>query len=134
MNYIIQVGENKYEVIVDDINKRPIIAHVDGREFQVTPIIDTSVIETIQNPETQVSTLFNNSAFPEGTLTAPLPGTIIEIFVKDGDKVETGQVILIIEAMKMKNNIRSTKDGTIASVLVSAGQTVAHKQVLVEFK
>ena len=119
---------------MDDINKRPIIAHVDGREFQVTPIIDTSVIETIQNPETQVSTLFNNSAFPEGTLTAPLPGTIIEIFVKDGDKVETGQVILIIEAMKMKNNIRSTKDGTIASVLVSAGQTVAHKQVLVEFK
>ena len=47
--------------------------------------------------------------------------------------MEAGQVILIMEAMKMKNSIRSVCSGTIGEVLVSAGQTVAHKQALVKF-
>ena len=67
-------------------------------------------------------------------MTAPLPGTVIETFIKAGDQIEAGQVILIIEAMKMKNSIRSTRAGKIAEVLVSAGQTVAHKQSLVRFE
>jgi biotin carboxyl carrier protein len=66
-------------------------------------------------------------------MTAPLPGTVIEIFVKAGEQIEAGQVILVIEAMKMKNSIRSTRAGKIVEVLVSAGQTVAHKQILVKF-
>ena len=65
---------------------------------------------------------------------SPLPGTIIEIFVRPGDMVEAGTTLLIIEAMKMKNNIRSMHTGKVAQVLVSAGQMVAHKQVLVEFE
>jgi biotin carboxyl carrier protein len=66
-------------------------------------------------------------------MTAPLPGTVIEIFIKAGDQIEAGQVILIIEAMKMKNSIRSTRAGKIVEVLVNAGQTVAHKEPLVRF-
>jgi biotin carboxyl carrier protein len=66
-------------------------------------------------------------------MVAPLPGTVIELFVKAGDQVETGQVLLIIEAMKMKNSIRSTRSGTVGEVLVSAGQSVAHKQPLLQF-
>ena len=53
--------------------------------------------------------------------------------MKAGDKVEAGQVIVIIEAMKMKNSIRSVYSGTIGEVLVSAGQSVAHKQALIKF-
>ena len=67
------------------------------------------------------------------TLTAPLPGTVIEVFIKAGDKVETGQVVLVIEAMKMKNSIRSTHSGMVQDVLVSVGQSVAHKQALLKF-
>jgi biotin carboxyl carrier protein len=67
-------------------------------------------------------------------LTAPLPGTVIELFTRTGDYVEAGQVLLIIEAMKMKNSIRSTRAGTILEVLVNAGETVAHKQALVRFR
>ena len=70
----------------------------------------------------------------EKSMPAPLPGTIIEIFVKAGDEVESGQVVLVIEAMKMKNSIRSTREGKVSAVLVSAGQTVTHKQALMEFE
>ena len=57
----------------------------------------------------------------------------VEIFVKAGEQIEAGQVVLIIEAMKMKNSIRSTRAGKVAEVLAIPGQTVAHKQVLVKF-
>jgi biotin carboxyl carrier protein len=66
-------------------------------------------------------------------LTAPLPGTVVELFIKPGDEVEVGKIVLVIEAMKMKNSIRSTRAGTIAEVLVSTGQTVTHKQALIRF-
>jgi len=67
-------------------------------------------------------------------LTAPLPGTVVEIFAKAGEHIEAGQVILVIEAMKMENSIRATRAGKIAGVLVDAGQTVVHKQPLVRFE
>ncbi len=67
-------------------------------------------------------------------MTAPLPGTIIETFVKAGDEIEAGKVVLVIEAMKMKNSIRTTRGGKVKEVLVSPGQTVAHKQALVRFE
>jgi biotin carboxyl carrier protein len=54
--------------------------------------------------------------------------------VKKGEAIETGHVMMVIEAMKMKNSIRSTRSGKIADVLVAAGQTVAHKQALVRFE
>jgi biotin carboxyl carrier protein len=66
-------------------------------------------------------------------MVAPLPGTITEVFVKTGEKVETGQVVLVIEAMKMKNSIRAVRAGIVGEVLVSAGQSVAHKQALIRF-
>jgi len=91
-------------------------------------------------PATAAQALASALALPgspslhDGVISSPLPGTVIEVFVKPGDTIEAGQVVLIIEAMKMKNSIRSTKDGIVAAVLVSAGQTVAHKQTLVEFQ
>ena len=136
MNYNIQIGDKTFEVAIDDINKRPIVAHVNGQEFLVSP--ETSQVE--RTPATAAQALPSARALPgsvsqqDGVISAPLPGTIIEVFVKPGDTIEAGQVVLIIEAMKMKNSIRSTKDGIVAAVLVSAGQTVAHKQTLVEFQ
>jgi biotin carboxyl carrier protein len=67
-------------------------------------------------------------------LVAPLPGTVIEIFVKVGDEIESGQVVLVIEAMKMKNSIRSPRAGKVSAVLAAQGQTVQHKQTLLEFE
>lgn len=58
------------------------------------------------------------------TISAPMPGNIIRIDVKEGDKVTSGQVLVILEAMKMENEIVATKDGTIAQVVTSKGAVV----------
>jgi biotin carboxyl carrier protein len=147
MKYTVRIADKTYDVEIEDINARPVIARVDGEPFEVTPEIGVQAeigkeaggIKPFDEKNLSGSKPLpdaasaSNPALGGKTLTSPLPGTITEVFIKKGDKVESGQVILIIEAMKMKNSIRSVRPGTVADVLVSAGQTVSHKQVLVEF-
>ena len=143
MKYTISVANKSYEVEVEDIHARPIIAHVDGERFEVQP---DSVDKGVRQNETKAASshAVQLPAAPQivavtqsanaNELTAPLPGTIVEIFIKNGDEIDAGYVVLVIEAMKMKNSIRATRSGKIAEVLVAAGQTVSHKQPLVRFE
>jgi glutaconyl-CoA decarboxylase len=64
------------------------------------------------------------------TLTAPRNGVVIEIPVKVGDAVKTGQVVVVLEAMKMKTNISSDRDGKIAAVNISPNDSVEAGQVM----
>ena len=68
------------------------------------------------------------------TLKAPLPGIIIKISVKLGDEVKAGDTLLIMEAMKMENNIQAEKDGIIKEIKVSEGQNVMQDEVLIELQ
>ncbi len=65
------------------------------------------------------------------TVNAPMPGTIMSVNVKEGDTVNEGDVVCILEAMKMENEIMASKAGKIASVNVSAGTSVNNGDVLV---
>ncbi len=67
-----------------------------------------------------------------GLIKAPLPGTIVEVKIKPGDKVKVGDKLLIMEAMKMENNINSDREGTIEGVKVKAGDSVLEGDLLVE--
>jgi len=140
MKYNVMIQDKSYLVEIDDINARPVIAYVEGIRFEVIPDTNPLGIEgrnEVQNEAKEVHSIdLRTSAFNQNAseVTAPLPGTVIDVFVKEGDVIESGQVIVIIEAMKMKNSIRSTRAGKVAEVLVSAMQTVAHKQPLVRFE
>ncbi len=64
-------------------------------------------------------------------IRAPMPGNLLSINVEPGSKVETGQAVAIIEAMKMENEIRSLKGGTVKEILVEPGVRVEKDQLLV---
>ena len=64
-------------------------------------------------------------------MKAPMPGTIDSVNVKVGDQVSAGDTLLVLEAMKMKNDLRSQIAGTVESVLVGPGQQVKINEVLV---
>ena len=136
MKYVVKIADKDYEVEIEDIHARPVIARVDGQAFEVTPeggVKRPAPKETGEFKPGDLSKPLSSQGISSNELTAPLPGVVTTVFVKPGDSIEMGQVVLVIEAMKMKNSIRSTRAGTISEVLVSAGQTVAHKQVLVKF-
>jgi glutaconyl-CoA/methylmalonyl-CoA decarboxylase subunit gamma len=138
MKYKVSISDKSYEVEIEDIHARPIIAYVNGQKFEVHPENGSELEVQREAAESKavVAPIIQPAglAGSENELTAPLPGTIISVFVKAGDEIEAGKVVLIIEAMKMKNSIRTTRAGTVAEVLVSPGQTVAHKQALVRFE
>jgi pyruvate carboxylase subunit B len=68
----------------------------------------------------------------ENVVTAPMPGKVLRILVREGDEVKAGQGLLVLEAMKMENEIPSPKDGVVKKILVKEGDTVDTGQPLIE--
>jgi biotin carboxyl carrier protein len=72
----------------------------------------------------------------EGTqvVTAPMPGEVIKVFVSNGEKVHKGKSLIILEAMKMEHEMKSTVEGHVEKVHVSTGNLVSAGEILVELK
>ncbi|HEY2479751.1 MAG TPA: acetyl-CoA carboxylase biotin carboxyl carrier protein subunit [Solirubrobacterales bacterium] len=68
----------------------------------------------------------------EGTLEAPMPGTVVQLRVEAGATVAEGETLVVLESMKMEISIASPRDGTVATVLVAAGDQVDRGAVLIE--
>lgn len=72
------------------------------------------------------------AAAPSGefTLKAPMPGLVVAVPVEEGQQVEKGQILLILESMKMQNELRSPRPGKVSRIRVRSGESVEQKQVL----
>ena len=81
----------------------------------------------VMDPSAQKQTVNN-----PGVVFAPMPGTVIKLFRQEGDTVKTGDVVLILEAMKMENEILAPADGVIKNMACREGQTAAGGDVLFE--
>lgn len=66
-------------------------------------------------------------------ITSPMPGSVVSVAVKPGDKVVEGQEVAVVEAMKMQNVLRAQRFGTVKAVNVQAGSSVSADEVLIEF-
>ena len=66
----------------------------------------------------------------EFLLKAPMPGLVVTILVEEGQEIKKGQVILILESMKMQNELKAPRDGTIGRIRVKAGESVEQRQTL----
>ncbi|MFZ3151728.1 MAG: biotin/lipoyl-containing protein [Anaerolineaceae bacterium] len=138
----VEIDGQTYAVAIQDIHARPVIAEVDGQTFQVWPEEENSPANTAPGATIQTAPVkqapIKNTQPPAASssldLTAPLPGVIVMIDVKAGDTVKTGQTLCTLEAMKMKNAIRSNRDGVIAQVHISTGDQVKHNQPLFTFQ
>jgi biotin carboxyl carrier protein len=104
-NFTIKINGNRYEVAVKD-------------RFDL-------LLETLG--------MNNVKAGSINTIKAPMPGLIVELKVKPGDDVATGDPLLILEAMKMENILKATGQATVKSVNVKKGDSVEKGQVLIEF-
>ena len=81
-------------------------------------------------PAPTTATAPSVAASQAGAVTSPLQGTIIKINAANGDAVKAGQTIIVLEAMKMQNDIAAPKDGTLSDLAVAVGDNVRSGQVL----
>lgn len=146
MKMRVKIEQEEYEVDIQNLNSRPIMATVDGQVFEVwpeegalpEPVKATPAAKVEATPAPAAPAPAPKPAAPSTgdkskLVTAPIPGVIISVSVKVGDEVAANQELCILEAMKMKNTIKATRAGKIASVLVSAGENVKHSQPLFEY-
>jgi propionyl-CoA carboxylase alpha chain len=66
-------------------------------------------------------------------LLCPMPGLVVSLHVSEGESVQVGQQLAIVEAMKMENILRAEREATVKSITVEAGQSLAVDQVMIEF-
>lgn len=96
---------------------------------------ETLVIDNVKYKTTLTNKYINRKAYAEkviGNMTAFIPGTITEVYVKQGQQVQEGDPLVVLEAMKMLNEIRAPFAGEVKQLLVEKGQHVTKSQLLVE--
>jgi biotin carboxyl carrier protein len=125
----IRIEDQAFEVDVRSLEAGFATVAVDGKAYEVTwddpegaaPVVTPARAPT---PAARPAASPASGPAPEGVVTSPLPGLVLELLVKAGDQVTQGQVVVKIEAMKMANEIRSPVAGTISEVMVRTGDTV----------
>lgn len=135
--FLINVNGNSYEVEVEEIRDGAPAAAPIQRTAPVAPVAPAQAAPAPSAPAPKAAApapkVAAPAAVPAGasTVVAPMPGTILTVNVKAGDTVKKGQVLCILEAMKMENEIMAAGDATVSSIAVNAGDAVNTGQVLI---
>ncbi|HIZ87565.1 MAG TPA: biotin/lipoyl-binding protein [Candidatus Coprenecus pullistercoris] len=138
--YKLKINGNDYNVVIKDVQDSVASVEVNGSNFKVEfekPINKPTAIKVVKTASSApaVSPVSRPAApapTPGGTtVSSPLPGVIIDVCVKEGDTVKTGQKVLVLEAMKMENVIEATADGVVKSIKVNKGDSVLEGAPLV---
>ena len=127
MKYIVTINDNNYEV------------EVEQGEARVVKTAETAAVPVVVNAPVQQATAAVPAAQPSAPvatmagekITAPMPGIILQIKKSSGEPVKKGEIVLILEAMKMENEIIAPRDGVIAQVTAVKGASVNTGDVLV---
>ncbi len=137
--YKLKINGNNYNVVVDEVGETEATVEVNGTQFKVEyeqPVTKSAPKVTVIQPAASVSHAAPAAAAPVKaaaaapastggeTVSSPLPGIVLELKAKEGDVVKRGQVLMVLEAMKMENNIEAPCDGTVAAVKVNKGDSV----------
>ena len=129
MKYVVTLNGKKYDV--EGNESEAVITSVSNAAPAAAPVAPVAAA-----PAPAASTAPSAPAAVVGTavsgtqITSPMPGTILKLNVAEGQAVKAGDVVLILEAMKMENEIVAPCDGTIKQLLVSKGSTVDTDQIL----
>jgi len=121
--FLINVNGNQYEVEVEEITSSETSTKPQVEYSQPAPKAERPAPQPKQETKAEAPKKVAAKAGQE-VIKAPMPGTILSINVKEGDNVKKGQILLILEAMKMENEIVSPRDGKIAKIVVSKGSSV----------
>ena len=148
MRYKIAIGDSKFDIEVGEIQAGMAEVAVNGKSYQVNieNYAEVAAGRGLQSRKTVTATPrtdYSSAPHPAipasaatspnlggGAVVAPIPGLILKINVKVGDAVSAGQVVAIMEAMKMENNISSNISGTVTNIRAGEGSQVTTGDVI----
>lgn len=136
--YKYTINGNKYEVVIGDIVENIAEVKVNGEDYKVEmeqpveqekPVVKPAA--AAQPASTEGASVPKAGINKANAIKAPLPGVITDIRVKEGDEVQVGDVVIVLEAMKMANNLTAEKAGKVTAICVGVGESVMEDDALV---
>jgi len=125
--YLLRMGPKLYKIDNVEYDKHTVTFTLDGHWYEVD----------VRNEQ---DLLLDRLGFKrageigEGELNAPMPGKILEVLVSEGDEVELGEPVAILEAMKMENELKAPIKGTVTSISVAEGDSLDKNAVILEIE
>ena len=137
-----KINGNQYDAEVLSVDDNVAEVEINCTKYSVEvdktmqPVKTPRLVRSLSVPSTDMHPSVAKTASPSGpkgggTIKSPLPGVIIELFVQEGDIVKMGQRLLVLEAMKMENNIEADKAGKVVSIVKHKGDAVMEGDVLI---
>ncbi len=137
-----KINGNDYEVDIKNVEDNLVELEVNGSPYTVEvdqklePSKTPKLVRSVSIPSTDAHPSMAKTSSPQGpkgtgNIKSPLPGVILDIYVKVGDRVKVGQKLLTLEAMKMENLIESDKEGTVAAIVKQKGDSVMEGDILI---
>ncbi|MBP5541343.1 MAG: biotin/lipoyl-binding protein [Bacteroidales bacterium] len=138
IDYSVDINEVEGQEIKLDVNGTPYNVTVDKEIHQPkhTTIVSSRPAPRVATAQGEVQRSSAPAPAAAGAVAgnkvqSPLPGTILDVFVNVGDQVKSGQTVVLLEAMKMENNIEADTDGVVKSVNVRKGDSVLEGDTLI---
>jgi acetyl/propionyl-CoA carboxylase alpha subunit len=129
---LVSVGEKKHRVSVEFLTPDEVLLNIDGKVHEV--IINSNSFSSsvyvngrfFKIEKKSISQILEREAVRprKRDIVTSMPGRIIKVFVREGERVGEGQAVLVLEAMKMQNEIKSPQSGTITKIIPKAGDSV----------
>lgn len=139
--YKFKINGNDYAVQISDIEGDTAAVTVNGAEYEVEiqgfenkvkapKLMQVASVPSSETQATAVKAAKPATSGAEVAIKSPLPGVILSFAISEGDRVKVGQRLLVLEAMKMENNIDSDREGTIKSIVAHKGDSVLEGDIL----
>jgi biotin carboxyl carrier protein len=156
--HVLRIAGREYMAEVRELTPERAVVFVDGKEYAVDLVrlgrrkVTAEAVRALTGSAAPVAAPAAAPAAPapapapapvpaprtapparaEGGITAPMPGLVLTIKVKEGDTVQAGQALLVMEAMKMENAITASYNGTVSKIYVREGDSISEGDVLVD--
>ena len=142
-NFKFTIQGNKYDVKILNVEDNTAEIEVNGAVYEVevdkvipqtkTPkLVRQASVPSTESVPSQMKTSAPTASKGAGFIKSPLPGVILDVHVKEGERVKVGAKLITLEAMKMENNINTDREGIVKSIKVSKGDSVLEGDLLIE--
>jgi biotin carboxyl carrier protein len=145
----VSVNGKVYDVDFEPVSGQPVISLlVDGGSYQANVYegdedtwqvllrgtLYSAMVEDERERRLRATAGTGAADSGEFVLRAPMPGLVVEVPVNEGDEIQQGKVLVILESMKMQNELKSPRDGTVTRIQVQAGDSVEQRQAMLSLE